>query len=659
MPMEAAPLKRFWPAPAAAALSLVVYLQTLCPTVYVEGSGELIGATYLLGTPHPTGYPLFCLLGRLIAVLLPLSSPALEVNAASAFTGALAVGAVAALLVQRGCLAWISMGAALAFAFSSTFWSQVVVAEVYGLSTLAAAGVMCLGLGAADRAGGRDERWLVLTAYVAGLGVTTHLNHLLILPGLVGVLAWRWYSHGGLRAGTLARRLPKLMTAAALGYSLILYLPLRNGRGSGFHWGDLDTPRQLWDHVNGALYRSAFFSLPLEGILLNAQRLWQQFSTEFSPLLIPVVAWGIWVAARTDRFAAVVVGSGVALNLFLATSYHRDPNGLGVFFLPAFLGAAIFLGFGLDSLARRLTAAVASENAPRLVGLLAALVVLTGNAATADRSGNRIAHTYGSDILAGLPPRAILITEGDTASYVLDYLWRVEGMRPDVLLYNRMGRGTDLLSRDERSRSPGIQARVRWQRERELIESGEEGDGTATDAGARPVYYLIAREMPTRGFRFVPAGLCYRVEPVQERREGGAAADPGSDDAGDGGEKAGSSRRGAVAAASIDLSAALERDLFRDPWVRKIQANYWFMRGEQLNFQGSTAAAEAAFDSAAALAFDSRSTRYNIALKFYKNNKFEKAKEHLKAAVALDPTMPGTERLAAAIKRRQGRHYRK
>ena len=86
MPIEAAPLKRFWPAPAAAALSLVVYLQTLCPTVYVEGSGELIGATYLLGTPHPTGYPLFCLLGRLIAVLLPLSSPALEVNAASAFS---------------------------------------------------------------------------------------------------------------------------------------------------------------------------------------------------------------------------------------------------------------------------------------------------------------------------------------------------------------------------------------------------------------------------------------------------------------------------------------------------------------------------------------------------------------------------------------------
>ena len=151
----------------------------------------------------------------------------------------------------------------LAFAFSSTFWSQVVIAEVYGLSTLAAVGVMGLGLGAAQRVG--DQRWLVLTAYAAGLGVTTHLNHLLILPGLVAVLAWQWYSLKGRDAGggPVVWLVSKLVIAAAFGYSLILYLPVRNGRGPGFHWGDLDSPRLVWEHINGALYRSSFFSLPL------------------------------------------------------------------------------------------------------------------------------------------------------------------------------------------------------------------------------------------------------------------------------------------------------------------------------------------------------------------------------------------------------------
>ena len=63
-------------------LSALVYALTLCPTVYVEGSGELIGAVSMLGTPHPTGYPLFCLFGRLVVVALPMGNTALEVNVA-------------------------------------------------------------------------------------------------------------------------------------------------------------------------------------------------------------------------------------------------------------------------------------------------------------------------------------------------------------------------------------------------------------------------------------------------------------------------------------------------------------------------------------------------------------------------------------------------
>ena len=52
--------------------AMLVYVLTLCPTVYVEGSGEVIGAVRGLGTPHPTGYPLFCLSARLLTALLPL-----------------------------------------------------------------------------------------------------------------------------------------------------------------------------------------------------------------------------------------------------------------------------------------------------------------------------------------------------------------------------------------------------------------------------------------------------------------------------------------------------------------------------------------------------------------------------------------------------------
>ena len=110
---------------------------TLCPTVYVEGSGELIGAAYRLGTAHPTGYPLFCLSSRLLAYwrccglvrLWRLMShrPCLPRPVAGSWrpcsTGA-------------ECSPVVALAAALALAFSRTFWSQAVIAEVYGLALL-------------------------------------------------------------------------------------------------------------------------------------------------------------------------------------------------------------------------------------------------------------------------------------------------------------------------------------------------------------------------------------------------------------------------------------------------------------------------------------------------------------------------------------------
>jgi hypothetical protein len=66
-------------------ISFTVYLKTLCPTVYVGDSGELIAAAYTLGIPHPPGYPLFTILGKVFITLIPIGSIAYRVNLLSAF----------------------------------------------------------------------------------------------------------------------------------------------------------------------------------------------------------------------------------------------------------------------------------------------------------------------------------------------------------------------------------------------------------------------------------------------------------------------------------------------------------------------------------------------------------------------------------------------
>src|SRR5262245_16109642 len=72
----------------------VVYALGVCPTIYVGDSGELVAAVYLLGIPHPTGYPLYTLLGKLWTLLIPFGSIAYRM---SLFSAACAAGACAVL----------------------------------------------------------------------------------------------------------------------------------------------------------------------------------------------------------------------------------------------------------------------------------------------------------------------------------------------------------------------------------------------------------------------------------------------------------------------------------------------------------------------------------------------------------------------------------
>lgn len=595
-----------WVGLVAGVLSLAAYLATLCPTVYVEGSGELIGATYLLGTAHPTGYPLYCLLGRLCSLLLPLGTPAHQINLYTALTAATAAGLLAALLAARGLGPAAAGSAGLAFAFSATFWSQAVIAEVYGLAMAGA--VLLLWLGLRSAASGKRGPWLLL-AYVAGLGLTLHLSLILFWPALA-LLHWRHQRHL-LRSGSL---LTMAVACAALGFSPALYLLVRNGLGDAFHWGPIGSAEQWWAHLNGELYRDSFFSLPAAAMWQNLHRWGVQMAREFHPLLVPLLAWGAWEGLRRDRRLWVLLAGGMLANLVVALNYHRDPNGIGVFFLVSILGAAVLLGWGIQAASELRIWRGRQAIAGWVLGTTLVAGVFAFQFPRADHSGVDVAHRYGTDLLAGLSPGAILFAEGDDAAFVLDYLQRLEGLRPDVRLYNRMGRGRDLLTRAELAGDPATQGRLRAQREAELIRQDQ-----------RPVYYLYPRRLPIEGFRFFPEGLLYRVRPLSALPAEGRVP-------------------------PVPVVPGVELD----PWVRKIQANYAFMEGEGELARGDTSAALAAYRRAAGTAPDSRSIRFNVALIMLRTNHLDEAAREAEAAARLDPWNPEVQRLVAQVRGRSG-----
>jgi hypothetical protein len=164
-------LKVEWPHLGVVFLALFsLYAYSAPRTVALEDDGLFIMSSYFLGVPHPPGYPLHTLLGKLFT-LLPVGSIAFRVHLLSAFFGAFTC--VALWLVLRSLLgnALSAYAGAVLYGLSSTFWSQAIIAEVYTLNTFFFFSLFYMAL---TFLAARSVRVLYVFAGVFGLSLANH-----------------------------------------------------------------------------------------------------------------------------------------------------------------------------------------------------------------------------------------------------------------------------------------------------------------------------------------------------------------------------------------------------------------------------------------------------------------------------------------------------
>lgn len=193
---------------AVFALSFIVYLMTVQPTVSFWDCGEFIATSYLLQVPHPPGTPLFLILGKVFSMIPFVENIGLRVNMISVISSAFTVMflyLVAVKLIQqykkvtenRFDALTIYLPAAigaLSLAFSDTFWFNAVEAEVYALSTFFIAFVIWLMVEWNEKADQPDnEKYLILIAYLIGLSTGVHLMAVLSIVPVVMVVIFRKY----------------------------------------------------------------------------------------------------------------------------------------------------------------------------------------------------------------------------------------------------------------------------------------------------------------------------------------------------------------------------------------------------------------------------------------------------------------------------------
>ncbi|MFM8771656.1 MAG: protein O-mannosyl-transferase family [Candidatus Kapaibacterium sp.] len=411
-----------------AVLAFVVYAVTHAPSLQYTDNGELTAAAVTFGVAHPTGYPLFTILGHAWSMV---STDVSWMNLLAGVWCAIAVGASYALmldilsLLTGGVAAshrWASAATALMLGFSGLVWSQATSLEVYSLHlcllTLTLLCVMKSLQTSAD-----VGRWSALAGMLYGLMLANHLSSAFLAPGLL--LLWM----SAARKGQI-RSWYVVVGPALLGVLLYAVLPLRSAQEPPINWGLVHRSLDAFlYHVKGTQFGVWLFS-DRQVLKVNARI--------FQHVLSNAVLWagygalivGLWQMLRSHRRLALGLLVLTAGNLGIALGYSIPD--IESYFLPSVLVALVFSGVGLWFLAQHF-----ASRASWLV-LTLPLVALLLNYPQQDRSHHRAVEGYTEWVLAHAEPNAVIITrQWDFFCSAAWYEQTVRGTRPDVAVIDK------------------------------------------------------------------------------------------------------------------------------------------------------------------------------------------------------------------------------
>lgn len=427
--------------------SLTLYIGTLAPSVVTlfDDSLEFQLVTYQLGIAHPTGYPLYTLLGKLFT-FLPTGDVAYRVNLMSAVFGAATVALLYLLILQvttpekGGRIAirtptWpVHLGGiigALMLAVSRVFWQLATVAEVYTLNAFFMVTLLLL-VTTLPRLTSlqKQKRQIWGAAFFTGLSLTHHRTIVLLYPALA---LYFYLNRKSIRAN---RKI--LISSVLLGLFpllLYLYLPWRG------HVGSLDGTYQntwsgFWRQIGAAGYGLFIFENPF-GQVRDAAFYWNLLEGQFYTV-VPGFT-GVFYLLWIGRGKALVL-TGLAFLTYLSFNLVYRVSDIEVFFIPVFLLWAIWSGVGVTLLLNIASTLKYQHWPPILVTILLAIFAFIifqrfgENYTSVAEEHTWQIHDYGLDVLQQPLPvggrSAIVGILGEMT--LLRYFQQTENRRPDI-----------------------------------------------------------------------------------------------------------------------------------------------------------------------------------------------------------------------------------
>lgn len=307
---------------------------------------ELLVAMANLGGAHPSGYPLFTMIGA-VAALLPGYIYWNVAFVVSAIPGAFGVWLMYRFLLEFEVGKFPAAITAIAYGLSWNVAYQATRIEVYSLHcTLILASMLCLAKFWRPREVVVPEpppsiRWAYGAVLFACLALTNHLTSaFLIVPVVLGLLSADW------RRVTRPRTILIFCGIAAACSLIYLYLPVQAmlNTGDRISWNDTVTLDKFWFHVTGQEY-AGFRTTDMSKVSETAEKIWTSANNSFFPGIIIVCAIGVvdWLL-RHARSLLVMLVYLLPYLLYVSTYKISD---ISTYFTGLYIPMMFAFGIGL------------------------------------------------------------------------------------------------------------------------------------------------------------------------------------------------------------------------------------------------------------------------------------------------------------------------
>ncbi len=282
----------------------IIYLHNLSSASFAGDAGDFLAAIVVKGVPHPSGYPLFVLLGIIFNFLPFGHTVAWRVDLISALFASLAVVLmylISSSLVKSRLIAVLT---ALTLAFFYPFWLYAEVAEVFSLAYFF---VLLLFYMSIRYSKTKNTKILYLISFFVGLSLSNHEIIIMIFPSIALLILW---------SNLKIIKISTIFTCfgcVLLGLLPYIYIPIAAFHSPQLNWGEATSVQNFINIITRHDYGWTS-KLPIEHVLMPLDAYRKYFFSELPLILMLILPLGLIGAIKNRQF---LIGFSIVLNIII------------------------------------------------------------------------------------------------------------------------------------------------------------------------------------------------------------------------------------------------------------------------------------------------------------------------------------------------------